>query len=215
MNKIRMEMVPCPVCGEKKYRILFRSKDCLYGVEGEYQAVECSRCKVWYQNPQPEQESISYLYPDNYGPYTSNGIDKYGNILSVIQENNFSKVNKRTKQDYRIINLAPDQGKDEKLLEVGCAGGYRLFQLQAAGFTSLYATDITDIAKDQFKARRIDFKCGDALEVLKTYEDEYFKTVIMSMTIEHLKNPIAVVKEISRILQKGGSFYYRPLHGTA
>lgn len=214
MAEINKETVKCPVCGEDKYQILFQNEDFLYGIEGTYQAAECSRCKVWYQNPQPKKESTACLYPDYYGPYAL-GKGAKGSIhtnmrkqsvLAVLEEFNFSKVRKWSKLDYRIINLIPNQKKDEKLLEIGCANGSRLFQLQADGFTNLYGTDITNAAQDSFRARKIDFKCGDALDVLKSYEDQTFQTVIMSMTLEHLKEPVDVIKQICRILRPGGEF---------
>lgn len=120
---IRLEKVACPVCGHKQYKKLFVNKDITYGVKGRYQVVECENCKLWYQNPQPTKESLPFLYPKDYGPYTGRYISKIEKLLWKIEKYNFMIVNRRTKLDYSLILLRPGEDKDAKLLEIGCAGG--------------------------------------------------------------------------------------------
>lgn len=203
---IQLEEIPCPVCGQRKYKKLFINKDTTYGLEGDYQVVECNDCGLWFQNPQPTQESLPLLYPDDYGPYKGKGAHRFERILAVIQNYNFSRINLNTKLDYDIIQLRPAQDKHAKLLEIGCANGRRLIDLYNAGYDNLCGTDLSDVARDMLTIRHIDFKCGDIEDILKSYQNEEFETIIMSMVLEHLKRPGYVLREIYRILKPGGSF---------
>lgn len=74
------------------------------------------------------------------------------------------------------------------------------------GYDNLYGTDLSDTAQIELTRRQIQFQCGDIEDVLSSYQDGEFKTVIMSMMLEHLKDPLYVLKEIDRILQPGGEF---------
>lgn len=201
---ICLEEVACPICGHKQYKKLFVNKDITYGVEGIYQVVECENCELWYQNPQPTKESIPFLYPEDYGPYTGKHVNKIEKILRKIENCNYRIVGKNTKLDYSLIRLQPDQDKHEKLLEIGCASGSRLIELWNMGYDNLYGTDISNTAQYELACRQIDFQCGDIEEVLGNYQNAEFKTVVMSMMLEHLKNPVYVLEEIDRILQPGG-----------
>jgi len=203
---IQLEEISCPVCGQRKYKKLFANKDITYGLEGEYQVVECNHCGLWYQNPQPTKESLPFLYPDDYVPYKGNGTHRYERILAAIQNYNFSKVNIKTRLNYDLIQLKPNQDKHARLLEIGCANGRRLIDLHNAGYDNLYGTDLSNIAQDKLSIRHIDFRCGDIEDILRSYQDETFETIIMSMVLEHLKSPCYALQEIRRILKPGGIF---------
>lgn len=203
---INLEEVPCPVCGHKKYRKLFANGDITYGVEGIYQVVECNKCKLWYQNPQPTQESLPFLYPEDYGPYKGKGTHRFERILSLIQNYNFSKMRVKSKRNEDLIYLRPKQDKHARLLEIGCSNGRRLIDLYNAGYDNLSGTDLSNVAQGRLRSRHIDFRCGDVEDVLAGYQDGEFETVIMSMVIEHLKRPHYVLREINRILKKEGEF---------
>ena len=52
------EKTVCPRCRSCKYEIVTNGKDYLYGVEGNFNAVECELCKLWYLNPKPKSDFI-------------------------------------------------------------------------------------------------------------------------------------------------------------
>ena len=202
---IILEEVECPFCHSKNYKKLFKNEDWLYGVNGEYQVVECKDCKWWYQNPQPVKSSISDCYPEEYGPYSRiKRIDRFAHTLSMIESYNQKCINKYTKINKKLLRMEPEADKNGKILEIGCADGSRLFQLQDKGYKHLYGIDISSVSEQKMLTRGISFQCGDITDIIKTYNSEQFDTVIISMVLEHLKNPIEVLDEIERIIHPGG-----------
>jgi len=78
-----LELVTCPLCGSDQFEALFRARDLLYGVPGEFQIVRCKPCAHTYLNPRPTRDAIGDLYPNNYRPHhahrtSQNGMEEAG-----------------------------------------------------------------------------------------------------------------------------------------
>ncbi len=73
----------------------------------------------------------------------------------------------------------------------------------------------SEFCKDPFKGKILDLGCGNkklpssiGLDSVKLpFEDETFDTIICNSIIEHVDNIIPVIKELFRILKKGGNIY--------
>jgi hypothetical protein len=58
---------PCPACGNRGARVLFRGSDRLYRTtHREFQVIECSACKLMRLFPWPDPGELHFYYPDNY-----------------------------------------------------------------------------------------------------------------------------------------------------
>lgn len=105
-------------------------------------------------------------------------------------------------------------GKDftpvERLLEIGCGSGNILLNLSLSGMIRYpYGIDISQGMIDEcYKNAQklgidVALMMGDAEHLL--YHDDYFDKVIGHAILHHVPNPIAVFKEVYRVLKPGGT----------
>lgn len=105
-----------------------------------------------------------------------------------------------------IQGLNPTDG--ERILDVGCGDAFFLHLLSNLKINlKLYGSDI-DIkalssAQKNLKGKKIIFKEADLMKKLP-FDDDFFDKVIMAEVAEHLPNDVKGLKEINRVLKKGG-----------
>ena len=125
-----------------------------------------------------------------------------------------AKKRKRSNDDYIqfeyfqagiVINSLKKKGvqfNGKKVLDIGCGrGGYslKLFH-EGADVVSL------DIISEYFQHhQKSQFILGNA--VLLPFKSESFDFVFCSSLIEHVKTPNILIKEIKRVMKKGGNCY--------
>jgi ubiquinone/menaquinone biosynthesis C-methylase UbiE len=101
------------------------------------------------------------------------------------------------------------------MLDVACGRGDFLnlahYFRQVGKITAIdndprYRSDIDKIAEDM----DIEFKTMDAAEM--DFEDETFDTVVISNSLHHLNNPSSILKQMRRVLKKGGYFLINEMY---
>lgn len=101
----------------------------------------------------------------------------------------------------KLIELAGIRDND-KVLEVGCGAGHILERVPNG---KLYGIDISEI-----QIKRANERLGKRVELKKApgekipYEDKYFDTILCSEVIEHVMEPLPLLKEINRVLKDDG-----------
>ena len=94
---------------------------------------------------------------------------------------------------------------ESKVLDLACGDGYGSVVLArtAASVTGVDLDGETiERARSRYSSKNIDFIVGDATDV--PLDDQLFDVVVSFETIEHVKDPVAVVREIRRLLKPGG-----------
>ncbi|MBI4091397.1 class I SAM-dependent methyltransferase [candidate division WWE3 bacterium] len=101
--------------------------------------------------------------------------------------------------------IGRDKARRFKVLDAGCGNGNYLIDEFRDRIDLACGVDL----KPEFTSKNV---CLDEIRYSSLqkipYEDETFDFVIMLWVLEHLKNPLAVLKEMSRVLKPGGELIF-------
>lgn len=212
----------CHCCGGKGIPLYEDLKDRLFGAPGNWSIYQCPNqdCSLMWLNPCPLEEDLNLAYLNYYTHiqakrnsffqrlqyayrYKCYGfpfpdVKGYEQILgSILAKIDFF----RESMDYpfSFLNL-PQRGK---LLELGAGNGETLKQLIQWGW-SAQGIDFDPKAVAACKAENLEVQLGD-LES-QNYPSNEFNAIFSSHVLEHVPNPIQLMKESLRILDQGGIF---------
>lgn len=223
----------CVICGEHSCSALYQGlTDTVFGIApGEWSLYRCQSCSCAYLNPRPAKEAIDLAYRDYYTstrvPPTivPQGSSLKKQISSIVKNSYlrsrfgcwvedrlssplffpdfwpFSQYHR--KLDRWMRNL-PSECKGLSLLDVGCGSGGFVMRAKKLGL------DAKGIDPD-IEAIRRGSEVVESLEVgalpNSTIPDNSYDMVTMDHVIEHLHNPVEVLRDIYRILKPGGRLW--------
>lgn len=111
----------------------------------------------------------------------------------------FEEVNKDAVQDF-ISFLHP---LEKTVYELGCGDGAAGKEFVKNGFIT-YGIDINQEKLDKYPGIRIRY---DIFDLLKKYADNSLTNIFTHHALEHMINADEIIKEISRVLRPGGTYY--------
>ena len=196
-----MKKINCNLCGSKNHIFLFKGKDRLHNVPEEFNIVKCKNCGLVFINPQPSQKELKKYYPEKYFTHQIKKNNFKEKIRKIIyktyhgpESNLFLKF---LFFPYHHLRGVPYK-KDGKILDIGCGNGRFLLDCKKTGW-NVYGIEIDKEASQITKKNRI--KVFDNLKEAK-FKDNFFDTITLWNSLEHLPNPMETLKEIKRILKK-------------
>ncbi len=101
------------------------------------------------------------------------------------------------------VNIISKLTKPGKVLEIGCSTGVILALLKKRGW-QVEGIEISTKAAEIAKKRGIQVLVRDFMQVKI---DGKFDLVILNHTLEHLENPMEVIKKVKSLLYPGGLLY--------
>lgn len=222
----------CPVCASERYSGLYVSTDWLYRVPGEFKLVRCDECGLVYLGERPTARSLGVYYPDDayYAyrrppSYSLFSRESYAasvwyfvkksilahrynykhlggsNLVSLLARMPLFAMlsNRATFQLSALLHPYVEKGS---LLEVGCGSGRYLDLMRALGWKRVVGVDFSAKAVEQAKdTLGIEAYCGELRNV--GLEPDSFDAVSLSHTLEHVPDPIAFLRDISRVMKPG------------
>jgi len=224
----------CVLCNSKGSLLYEGIKDRLFSAEGVYNYYFCNWCKFAWLNPRPIKEDISLCYKEYYThkapiiPKETNRIKKIikekiikcllsfycsipvsaklkrselilGKILSL-----FPYMRKRAGIAFPII---PKWYSCGKLLDIGCGNGYFLYMMKKVGW-DVYGVEIDEKAANYAKKNyNLPIFIGSLEEA--NFSKGFFDVITMNHIIEHVYNPITLLRKAHEILIPGGYIYLR------
>lgn len=183
-----MEHVCCDLCGTDSSVPLLDRIDRFSGEVFHY--VRCSECGLIYLNPRPEVDELLAYYPDDYEAYqplaASTGVAHWRRRHAL-------RILRRFVTHYRPCG---------RLLDVGCATGEFLEEMQAHGW-AVNGVEINPRAASVARERLgVNVFAGS----LVSYEaaEGAFDLVTLWDVLEHLPSPRAQLQRIHRLLSSEG-----------
>ena len=178
----------CPLCATSRLRYAFSH-------EG-YRIVRCADCGLMFSNPQPSDMELAAIYSADYflGAETAEG-------RTATRE-----MKRATARQYLAEIRRYDGAPAGHLLEIGCGDGDFLVEAEAAGF-QVTGVEYAPAACAQARARlqRGSIICGE-LERAGVGAAQ-FDLCVLSDVIEHVRDPLAFLREIHRVLKPGGAIF--------
>jgi 2-polyprenyl-3-methyl-5-hydroxy-6-metoxy-1,4-benzoquinol methylase len=193
---IRTHLVSCNFCGSENATFLYKAKDRLHGVEGEFNYVRCNDCSLVYMNPQVIPEDIAQIYPTDYAPHYSAATKGRFGLLSVVLNYlmNMAKIKKI---------VCKNLNSQSRVLDVGCGSGAFLNNIKAKTGCQVFGVDISENAVQAAKKLfGIDVFHGDIKDSI--WPDCYFDIITAWQYLEHVNDPNQNIEKMSHLLKKDG-----------
>lgn len=210
----------CYLCGYKHGNFFLNSTDLTGTVPGKFYLVQCPRCKIIYLHPLPQPEQISSFYPESYyenTPYRrkkilrraarfSQRLQQYINYKNTacFQKNVLSRV---FLVIYRWFILSADEifltewAPGARILDIGCGQGDFLLLANRLGWDT-YGVEPNTVAVTTARMMGLKVYAGELSRV--HFSDNFFQVIRLHHVLEHIYDPIAVMKEIRRIIREDG-----------
>jgi 2-polyprenyl-3-methyl-5-hydroxy-6-metoxy-1,4-benzoquinol methylase len=169
----------CPAC------TLASSEFVLEGHEG-IRLMRCGSCRLVFHCEFTDEAELREYYDDYY--------DVENLAFSPITDSRFREL-LLSFESYR---------RSKHILDVGCGSGHFLKVAIEMGWKA-HGTEIASSAFEQLSRLGINSFCGKLESA--NYAGEFFDVVYCSEVIEHLMDPMTLLREIGRILRPGGLLY--------
>ncbi len=188
----KFDYVPCNLCGSTSSVTLYSIPDFMLGSsDDEFSFVRCTQCGLVYQSPRSNNDHINDYYPPEYPPFSS---QKHLTSWLLKKAINYG-LEKR-------CNIVTHYKKNGRLLDFGCATGDFLHVMAQKSGWDLYGIDINSYAVDIAKTKHLRVFAGTLDEA--KFPDKYFDVITLWEVLEHLRDPIGILKKINDILKPDG-----------
>ena len=188
-------VINCPLCGAKHHAIKYVKKFMQY----DYKIVQCNSCNLVFVNPQPDATLLERIYSDDY--FKSEKATRIGYTDYFGKEREYRQ--EAGKRNLELVEKHHTKREESTLLDIGCAGGFFLEVARNKEWI-VKGIEISDyaaqFARNELKLKNV--KTGELRD--GHYKNNEFDVITMFDVIEHILEPIAEMKEISRIMKTGG-----------
>lgn len=173
----------CPICSNTSLKKFLAKVNLIYN--SEYDLIECTGCKVICFNPMPMVDQLETFYNSSY--YTFEKSREEGKGMAFAKR----------------LNKWKPKGK---FLDVGCATGFFINGIKKHSEWEVYGTDFGKSAVKYAKENlNLDVRHGELSEV--NFPESYFDYVHVNNVLEHVIEPLSLLKEVRRLIKPDGIFY--------
>lgn len=221
INMIRFkENKICLFC-KKEGELLYKNlNDKLFGIEGKWEYLYCPDCEFIWLTPLPIESDVKFLY----SKYVTHNISNEGIFCSLRNKIKFSII--RNILRYRHIPISNFYNLIGKIisfisplremaqlsimlvpyvengwiLDIGCGNGSFLNTMQKLGWK------VCGVEFDCYAANiaRYIYKIPLVYDSIESIKEHYFDAITFHHVLEHLYNPIEVLKRCARLLKPKG-----------
>jgi 2-polyprenyl-3-methyl-5-hydroxy-6-metoxy-1,4-benzoquinol methylase len=215
----------CYLCRSAGSRLYENKVDRLFNTPGLWDFRKCSNsdCGLIWMDPMPAAEDTGKLYLDYYTHYDDQGTDvsrlrkAMRSVRDCYLANHFGYEGlvhrwfrtigwllyllpvSRARINFDVMCLPALEGG--RLLEIGSGSGAFLSRMQRLGW-NVCGVDPDPAAVSSGQCRGLDLRCG-TLEQMR-FPSESFHVIIMNHVIEHVHDPVKLLKECHRVLLPDG-----------
>jgi 2-polyprenyl-3-methyl-5-hydroxy-6-metoxy-1,4-benzoquinol methylase len=207
----------CYLCGSQGVILHAGLSDQWLGAPGKWDLMCCSNpdCGLYWLDPMPSTKDIwkayrSYFTHSDYDNGNARKIDWLNFLLLKIHKPLYKlfehavgmrKVEKewRKKADMMFLDEVPHKGN---ILDVGCGKGDLLVRFLRKGWT----VEGLEVDAEAISNARMNHGLNIHLGTLEDqrFSNNMFDAITMNHVIEHVHDPVALIRECLRVLKPGG-----------
>ena len=186
----------CKICGSKDSKVIGKPQ-----IDNkfpkihlmDYHIVQCNKCTFYYINPNINltQEEWAELYRNNYFAHQN---------ITDWQKN----LHQKEREDRIKLILKYSNFENGSFLDIGCGEGFVLSEALKSGFKP-YGLDIAYNLHQSVDQKKIRFLKGNIFDA--NYPENHFSAMYMDSVLEHVDDPISMLKEMYRILKPKGIIF--------
>lgn len=222
----------CPVCGSSARTLLHEKLEdkVFFCAPGTWSMWRCDDCRSGYLDPRPTVDAIGQAYTAYYTHEAKPDID---GLAGPKRKHRIVSLRKRIRPAYRNafygyafkpdlgwlnfltlwlpgratlnfhypIRHLPSPKPGEQLLDIGCGNGSFLETASGLGFAAT-GIEIDSLAVQAARSKGLDVVEGSLPHT--GLESERFAHVTLNHVVEHLHDPLAGLREVHRLLKRGG-----------
>ena len=185
---VQTERVACALCGADDTRPRYHK----FGLD----VVQCNRCRLVYANPRLTTESLFQRYSEDYF------WDEYLRGLEIGRDGSVDPARFAVHHHPLLHFFDMYHPPPGRLLEVGAAAGLFMKSAQTAGWEVHGVEPLPAAAKFARDTFGLDVFTGTLADA--PFEPESFDAAVMFETIEHLQDPIGVLRRVRALLRQRG-----------
>jgi SAM-dependent methyltransferase len=188
-----MDQANCNLCGSGESTLLYSTRDMSHNLDGRFNYVKCVGCGLIYLTPRPNEEEIGYYYPEDYLPYKRAIDDEPFFLMRFFRR---IKIQARCS---RILKFKTSG----RILDVGCATGIFLAEMRKHPGWEVIGVEPNQRAA-HYAQERLQLTIFNGMLNDADFPDSYFDAITFWDVFEHLFDPMAILKEVRRLLKPGG-----------
>lgn len=212
---LQSEYVNCNLCGADETELLFVAEENQFQLGGHFNVVKCKKCGLVYVNPRPTPENMGFYYPE--GKYythcePSKNIPPRHRIKRLIigslpgydiKTRRFKKLLGTILRKFLAeqVSIIIPFKKSGRILDIGCGNGDMIGWMKEYGWET-YGVEISKAACEQASKQSLEVFCGELQDA--NFSSGFFDVITINQVLEHIHNPLALLKECHRILKKDG-----------
>jgi 2-polyprenyl-3-methyl-5-hydroxy-6-metoxy-1,4-benzoquinol methylase len=190
ISEIKLESISCVLCGQSTSELIAKGYDYEYWSSWqEFYFVRCLNCGHHYLNPRPTRDMADKIYPSNYytmeGRHTSNSA-----IISYLK----GLVVRKRLSYFKNFMKGP-----LNVLEVGCGDCALLIALKRR-FPQIncVGVDLTFSESQRLQCSELGITLIESAIEDADLSGNKYDLVILNQLIEHLWQPVEVLKKINK-----------------
>jgi SAM-dependent methyltransferase len=184
----------CPLCAGERYEIVVRAYDNAAPWDWHrYTVVRCLACGLCFTSPRPAPELIGKYYPEWYAPHEPPAARPRLSWRALLATRFGWPVHPRRAMAW--------QGQ-RRLLDFGCGGGSFLLRMDQLGWT-VTGLDISPVAVYRIR-NQLGLRALLGSLPHPDLESGSFDVVTMWHSLEHVHDPLEVLRAAHRLLVPGG-----------
>jgi len=173
----------CPICADAAPKTFRGKVNLTYATE--FDLAQCPKCEVMFFSPMPAIAQLATFYSAAYYDFDRSREEGKGMA--------FARRMRRWK-------------KTGRFLDVGCATGFFINGIMKNSEWEVYGTDFGESAvRFARETLRLNVKQGDLAGA--DFPDAFFDYVHVNNVLEHVLDPVSLLRECRRIIKPDGIFF--------